>query len=440
MKLGISPEIVLEISTLKHEPEWMTLWRLAALKFFEKSKNPQWGPDLSALDITQLCFYAKPFAQETKTWQDVPPHIKETFDKLGIPKAEQEALAGVGAQFESEMLYKNLQEQLHCQGVIFCSMDTAVQQHPDLVRSYLGSVVPVEDNRFSALNSAVWSGGSFIYVPQDVRIELPVHAYFRMQQERMGQFERTLIIADSNSSVHYLEGCSAPLYTTHSLHSGVVEIIVRDNAKVRYTTIQNWSTNVYNLVTKRAHVYDNAHIEWIDGNFGSHITMKYPGMVLKGKKSSGFMISLAVAGNNQHQHTGAKVLHEAEDTSATIISKSICHDGGSTGFVSKVTVGPKALNAKTHVECHSLILDDTSRSTAYPLMELLHNKAQVGHEATVGNLDLELMFYLACRGIDKQVARACIINGFVEPFVQQLPLEYAVELNRLIMLDMEKGF
>lgn len=438
MKRGISSEIIEAISTYKNEPQWMTSWRLDALQVFKNCKNPNWGPDISALDIDNLCLYSKPFERETRSWDDVPPYIKETFDKLGIPQYEQEALAGVGAQFESEMLYKNLQEQLKEQGVIFCSMDTAVQNYPDLVRCNLGTVVPVNDNRFAALNSAAWSGGSFVYVPKKVTIELPVHAYFRMQQESMGQFERTLIIAESNSSVHYLEGCSAPLYTTQSLHSGVVEIIVREKSTVRYTTIQNWSTNVYNLVTKRAHVYEKGHIEWIDGNFGSHITMKYPSIVLKGRRSSGFMMSLAVAGSGQHQHTGAKVIHEAPETTANVLSKSISHDGGITGFISKITASEVAHHAKTHVECHSLILDGNSLSTAYPCMELLNAQAEVCHEATVGNLDDGLMMYLAYRGIDVQVARALLINGFVEPFVQQLPLEYAVELNRLIMLDMEK--
>lgn len=436
---GLCPAVIEYMSSCKHEPAWMLEWRIKAFEAFLRASMPTWGPDLSALDFSQICFYCKPFDKQVSSWDDVPAHIKDTFEKLGIPQAERYALAGVGAQLESEMLYKSLQSSWAAQGVIFCSMDDAVRLYPDMVRAYLGSIVPINDNKFAALNSAVWSGGSFIYVPKGVTIELPVQAYFRMQAERMGQFERTLIIADEQASVHYLEGCSAPLYTTQSLHSAVVEIFVAERAHVRYTTIQNWSTNVYNLVTKRARVKADAHIEWIDGNFGSGITMKYPCMILDGEHAKGFMMSLAVAGANQHQHTGGKIIHRASNTTGTIISKSISHSGGTTAYVGNIVVKPAAHGAKAHVQCDSLMLDDKAHSTSYPSMQIANPYAEVGHEASVSSFDEQQLFYLASRGIDYHVARALVVHGFVDSFINELPMEYAIELNRLIMLEMDKS-
>lgn len=437
--LGLSRAVVEHISMSKNEPDWMRSWRLSAYDAFANALMPVWGVDLSGLDLSQICYYCKPFQSQARTWQEVPTHIKDTFEKLGIPQAEQHALAGVSAQFESEILYKNLKEEWKSQGVVFCSMDEAVKFYPDKVKNYLGSIVPVNDNIFAALNSAVWSGGSFIYVPQDVSIELPVQAYFRMQAERMGQFERTLIIADARSNVHYIEGCSAPLYSTQSLHSAVVEIIVARGAHVRYTTIQNWSANVYNLVTKRAVVGEEAHMEWVDGNFGSRATMKYPCMILQGDRSKGFMISLAVAGKSQHQHTGGKIIHRGSHTDATIISKSISHSGGIAAYSGSVVVESDAADARSYVQCDSLLLDDISSATSSPFIKVCNTDAHVGHEATVSSLDEQQILYLASRGIDKQVIRALLINGFVGSFVNELPMEYAVELNRLIMLEMDQS-
>lgn len=436
---GLSRSVVEHISSCKHEPTWMREWRLEAYEAFMQAPMPTWGVDLSSLDLSQICFYCKPFETQAYSWDDVPVHIKDTFEKLGIPQAEQHALAGVSAQFESEILYKNLKATWQAQGVIFCSMDEAVHLYPEMVQKYLGSIVSIDDNKFAALNSAVWSGGTFIYVPKGVTIELPVQAYFRMQAERMGQFERTLIIADEQCSVHYLEGCSAPLYSTQALHSAVVEIILLDGAHVRYTTIQNWSTNVYNLVTKRSLVGSDAHIEWIDGNFGSCATMKYPCMILQGERAKGFMMSLAVAGAGQHQHTGGKVIHRGHNTNATIISKSICHSGGITAYAGSIVADPTASCARSHVQCDSLMLDNRSRSTSSPYLNVQTAEAQIGHEASVSSFDETQLFYLASRGIGHQVVRALLINGFVGSFINELPLEYAIELNRLIMLEMDQS-
>ena len=436
---GLSRSVIEHISSCKNEPAWMCAWRMAAYEAFISKPMPTWGVDLSSLDLSQICFYCKPFDTLARSWDEVPADIKDTFEKLGIPQAEQHALAGVSAQFESEILYKNLKDAWATQGVIFCSMDDAVRMHPEMVRARIGSIVPINDNKFAALNSAVWSGGTFIYVPKGVTIELPVQAYFRMQAERMGQFERTLIIADEQCSVHYLEGCSAPLYSTQALHSAVVEIIVSDGAHVRYTTIQNWSTNVYNLVTKRALVKRDAHIEWIDGNFGSCVTMKYPCMILQGEHAKGLMMSLAVAGAGQHQHTGGKVIHQASNTDATIISKSICHSGGITAYVGSVVVEPQARKARSHVQCDTLMLDDFSRSTSCPYIKTGNSDAHIGHEASVSSFDEQHLFYLASRGIGHQVARALLVNGFVGSFINELPMEYAIELNRLIMLEMDQS-
>lgn len=437
--LGLSRGLIEYISACKNEPAWMRAWRLAAYDAFVQSSMPTWGVDLSKLDFSQICFYCKPFQTQARSWDDVPTHIKDTFQALGIPQAEQQVLAGVSAQFESEVLYKNLKESWQSQGVIFCSMDEAVQLYPDSVQQYIGSIVPMNDNIFAALNSAVWSGGSFIYVPKGVTIELPVQAYFRMQAERMGQFERTLIIAEDQCNVHYLEGCSAPLYSTESLHSAVVEIVVGAGAHVRYTTIQNWSSNVYNMVTKRALVGPDAYMEWVDGNFGGKATMKYPCMILNGDRSRGCMISLAVAGASQHQHTGGKIIHVGHDTHATIVSKSISHSGGVAAYVGSVVVKSDASGARSHVQCDSLMLDDMSRATSSPFIKVNNADAHVGHEASVSSFDESQQLYLSSRGIGKQVMRALLINGFVGSFVNELPMEYAVELNRLIMLEMDKS-
>ncbi len=436
---GISRAIVEQISSYKNEPEWMRVWRLAAYDAFLSAPMPTWGVDLSSLDLSQICFYCKPFDTQVRSWDDVPSYIKDTFDKLGIPQAEQQTLAGVSAQFESEIIYKNLKASWESQGVIFCSLDEAVANYSEIVRQYIGSIVPINDNKFASLNSAVWSGGSFIYVPKGVSIELPIQAYFRMHAERMGQFERTLIIADQGCSLHYLEGCSAPLYSTQSLHSAVVEIIVFDKAHVRYTTIQNWSKNVYNLVTKRAFVHANAHIEWIDGNFGSCATMKYPCMILHGDQAKGFMMSLAVAGCNQHQHTGGKVIHRGTNTCAAIVSKALCSSGGIAAYAGSIIVEPSAYGARAHIQCDTLMLDESSRSTSCPSINVGNPDAEVGHEASVSSFDQHQLFYLASRGIGSSVARALLINGFVGSFVQELPMEYAIELNRLIMLEMDQS-
>lgn len=436
---GISSDVVHHISTTKGEPSWMLSWRLAAYEVFMSMPMPDLGVDLSGVDFDQICFYCKPFDQMARSWDDVPAYIKDTFDKLGVPQAEQNALAGVGAQFESEMLYKSLKKTWAEQGVIFCSMDDAVNQYPELVRSYLATVVPVGDNKFAALNSAVWSGGSFIYVPKNIAIELPVQAYYRMQQERMGQFERTLIIADEASSVHYIEGCSAPLYSANSLHSAVVEIVVCDRAHVRYTTIQNWSTNVYNLVTKRAIVHAHAHMEWVDGNFGSKVTMKYPCMILAGKYAKGSLMSLAIAGHGQHQHTGCKVIHKASGTCAHVQSKSISKGSGIATYVGCVRADEQAHHVKSYVRCDALMMDTESKAQAFPVICVCNDNADIGHEASVQSLDQQQLIYLMSRGLDQLSARSLIVNGFVGSFVDELPMEYSIELNRLIMLELEQS-
>ncbi len=436
---GISQSVVEYISASKHEPDWMRSWRLAAYEQFNALPLPTWGVDLSALDVDDICFYSKPFQAQAYSWKDVPAEIKDTFEKLGIPQAEQYALAGVSAQYESEVLYESLKESWRAQGVIFCSMDYAVQAYPDIVQKYMGSIVPFHDNKFAALNSAVWSGGTFIYVPEKITVELPVQAYFRIQAERMGQFERTLIIADKGSRIHYIEGCSAPLYSTQALHSAVVEIFVAEQARVRYTTIQNWSTNVYNLVTKRAQVAADGYMEWIDGNFGSCATMKYPCMILQGDRAQGYMMSLAVSGGAQHQHTGGKIIHRGCSTHATIVSKALCHSGGIASYAGSINVERGATEAHTHVQCDTLLLDEHSKATSSPYLNVAMPDARVGHEASVSSLDESQMVYLASRGIDVVVARVLLVNGFVSDFVNELPMEYALELNRLILLEMDKS-
>lgn len=433
---GLSEDIVRLISEQKKEPAWMFEQRLAALKIFYAKPLPSWGGDLSGIDFDAIYYYVKPTESGAQSWDDVPRQIKETFEKIGIPEAERKYLAGVGSQFESEVVYHSLQEELQKQGVIFLGMDDALRQHPKLVRKYFGTLVPASDNKFAALNSAVWSGGSFIYVPPGVHVALPLQAYFRINRRSMGQFERTIIIADEDSSVHYVEGCSAPQYTTDSLHSAVVEIFVKKGAKVQYTTIQNWSDNVYNLVTKRATADEDARMTWLDCNIGSKLTMKYPSIILRGRNAHGEIQSLAVAGRGQHQDAGGKVIHVAPDTSATIISRSLSRDGGRTSYRGLVRVGKTARNATVRVVCDALILDPLSRSDTYPTMIVNDASAHVAHEATVAKISEEALRYLQSRGFTEERAASLIVNGFAEPIVRQLPMEYAVELRRLLELEM----
>jgi len=433
---GLSREIVEEISWLKGEPDWMREFRLRALEIFFSKPMPTWGADLSAINFDDIYYYIKPTDKQSRSWDEVPEEIRRTFELLGIPEAERKFLAGVGAQYESEVVYHNLQEHLRKLGVIFVDTDTAVREYPDLVREYFGTVVPPDDNKFAALNSAVWSGGSFIYVPPGVHVDLPLQAYFRINAQNVGQFERTLIIAEEGSFVHYVEGCTAPIYTTDSLHSAVVEIIVKPGARVRYTTIQNWSTNVYNLVTKRSVVYRDAVMEWVDCNLGSKVTMKYPSVYLMEPGARGEILSIAFAGRGQHQDAGGKAIHAAPHTSSRIISKSISKDGGRTSYRGLVRVYPGAEGAKVSVNCDALILDEISRSDTYPYMEIEEDNVTIGHEATVSKISDEQLFYLMSRGIPQEEAAAMIVTGFVEPLVKELPMEYAVEMNRLIRLQM----
>lgn len=434
---GLTQDIVRQISQKKQEPQWMLDFRLAALDVFETLAMPTWGADLSAFDQETIHYYVKPIEGQHTSWQDVPEAIKNTFDKLGIPQAERTMLAGVGAQFESEVIYKSLKQEWAEKGVIFCDMSTALTMHQELFRKYFSTVIPVKDNKFAALNSAVWSGGSFVYVPKGVHIDMPLQAYFRINQESMGQFERTLIIADEGSSVHYIEGCSAPIYKTSSLHSAVVEIIALKNAHVTYTTIQNWASNIYNLVTKRGIAYENARVSWVDGNFGSKVTMKYPCVILAETGAQADILSIAVAGKGQHQDSGGKVIHMAPNTHSTIISKSISKDGGRASYRGLLKVLPQAHGARARVQCDALLLDEHSRSDTYPTMHIAQEKVDVGHEASVCKISDDQLFYLMSRGITKSAASAMIVSGFIDPFVKTLPMEYAVELNRLIQAEME---
>lgn len=436
---GLNREIVADISQRKSEPQWMTDFRLAALDIFESKPMPSWGADLGDLDPDDIYYYIKPVADQQTQWSDVPEKIKTTFEKLGIPQAEQQFLAGVGAQFDSEVIYKNLKKRWADQGVIFCDMSVAVRDHEDLVKKYFATVIPAHDNKFAALNSAVWSGGSFVYVPAGVRIEMPLQAYFRIDASQMGQFERTLIIAEPGSFVEYVEGCSAPIYKKNSLHSAVVELIALPGAHIRYTTIQNWSNNVYNLVTKRAIAYKDARVEWVDGNFGSKITMKYPGIVLKETGAKGSIISLAVAGNGQHQDSGGKIMHLAAHTTSSIIAKSISKDGGRSSYRGLLKVIKGAHNVQSKVQCDALIFDDISQTDTYPTIDVREDRVTVEHEASVSKVSDEQLFYLQSRGLDEQSARALIVNGFIDAFVQLLPMEYAVEINRLIAMEMENS-
>lgn len=437
IKPGLSESVVREISAMKHEPSWMLEYRLDALKWFFKKPLPGWGGDLTGIDFQAICYFIRPTEEQGKTWDDVPEEIKTTFDRLGIPQAERQYLAGVGAQYESEVVYHSLKESLTKLGVIFLDMDSALREYPDIVKKYFGTVIPSGDNKFAALNSAVWSGGSFVYVPKGVVVDLPLQAYFRINAERMGQFERTLIIAEEGSSVHYVEGCTAPMYATNSLHSAVVEIIAHPHSRVRYTTIQNWSKNVYNLVTKRAVAHEGAHMEWVDGNLGSKLTMKYPSIYLVGRRARGEILSLAFAGDGQHQDAGGKVIHVAPETSSVVTSKSVSQGSGRTSYRGLVQIHKTAKRSKTKVRCDALLLDPASRSDTYPTMDIQAHDAQVEHEATVSKIGTEQLFYLMSRGFAEPEASAMIVNGFVEPIVRELPMEYAVELNRLILLEME---
>ncbi len=433
---GLSEQTVKEISFIKQEPEWMLQKRLLALKLFYAKKLPMWGGDLTRLNFDDLYYYVKPTEKQGRSWDEVPAEIKNTFEKIGIPEAERKFLSGVGAQYDSEVIYHSISKMLKKKGVIFVDTDTSVKKYPELVKQYFGTVIPAADNKFAALNTAVWSGGSFIYVPKGVRVELPLQAYFRINAKNMGQFERTLIIADEGSYVHYVEGCTAPIFTTDSLHSAVVEIIVKKGARVRYTTIQNWSKNVYNLVTKRMFVEEEGFGEWIDGNLGSQLTMKYPSVFLKGRKSRGEILSLAFAGDGQHQDAGGKAFHLAAETTSVITSKSVSKNGGRTSYRGMLKVAKGAKNSKSTVRCDALILDPQSRSDTYPTMDIQEERVTIGHEASVSKIGEEQLFYFQSRGISQAQAEVMIVNGFVEPIVRELPMEYAVELNRLIQLEM----
>jgi Fe-S cluster assembly protein SufB len=434
---GLNRDIVLQISQTKNEPGWMTDFRLKALEIFERMPMPTWGADLSGLDPHSIYYYIKPLEKQAHSWDDVPGDIKNTFEKLGIPQAEQKYLAGVGAQYESEVIYKSLRKRWADKGVSFLDMSEALTTFPEIVQKYFATIIPAHDNKFAALNSAVWSGGSFVYVPAGVQIDMPLQAYFRINAASMGQFERTLIIAEPGSSVHYVEGCSAPIYRTHSLHSAVVELVAHKDARIRYTTIQNWSSNVYNLVTKRAVAYENARVEWIDGNFGSKVTMKYPCIILKEPRAQGQIISIAVARKGQQQDAGGKIIHCAPDTRSNIVSKSISSNGGRASYRGLLKVTKQAHGAQATVKCDALLLDAASRSDTYPTIDIANDHIDVGHEASVSNINDDQVFYLMSRGLSEAQARALIVNGFIDAFVQELPMEYAVEINRLIALDME---
>ncbi|MEX0767020.1 MAG: Fe-S cluster assembly protein SufB [Microthrixaceae bacterium] len=436
-KRGLNEDIIREMSWMKGEPDWMLQFRLKAYKYFLKRPMPSWGGDMSEIYFDDIYYYIKPTSYQVSDWDDLPDAIKNTYEKLGIPEAERKYLAGVTAQYESEVVFHRNREDLEQQGVIFCDMDTALREYPEIVKQYFGTVIPRNDNKFSALNTAVWSGGSFIYVPHAVEVEMPLQAYFRINAENMGQFERTLIIADEGSKVHYIEGCSAPTYTSDSLHSAVVEIVIKPSARVTYTTIQNWSNNVFNLVTKRAVVEAEGHMEWIDGNIGSRLTMKYPGVVMVGPKASGEVLSVAYAGAGQHQDAGAKMVHAAPETTSKIVSKSISKDGGQTSYRGLVRVEEGAYGCKSHVQCDALILDEDSVSDTYPYMEIGAQDAVIGHEATVSKVADEQLFYLMSRGLSEEQAMSMVVNGFIEPVTRTLPMEYAVEWSRLIELQME---
>ena len=434
---GLDEEVVRQISAMKGEPEWMLNFRLKALTHFSQRPIPTWGADLSKLDLDNIFYYVRPTEKDSAKWEDVPDEIKTTFDRLGVPEAERKFLAGLGAQYESEMVYHNVQEHLAKQGVIFLSIEEGLRQYPDLFKEYFSTVIPIEDNKFSALNSSVWSGGSFVYIPKGVKVDLPLQAYFRLNTANIGQFERSLIIADEGSQVHYVEGCTAPQYTTDSFHSGVIEIVVKKNARVRYTTIQNWSSNVYNLVTQRALVYEGGTMEWVDSNLGSKTTMKYPSTYLMGEGAHGEILSMAFAGRGQHQDAGAKVVHFAPNTSSKITSKSISKNGGRTSYRGLLKVYKGAKGVRSNVVCDALLLDPESRSDTYPYIEIDEDDVTVGHEASVSKVGEEQLFYLMSRGLTEEEATTMVVSGFIEPLVKELPMEFAVEMNRLIQLQME---
>ena len=436
-KKGLSKETVISISKMKNEPQWMLDFRLRSFEIFMQKPMPTWGGDLSVIDFQNIYYYAKASDKVEKNWDDVPENVKNTFDKLGIPEAEKKFLAGVGAQYESEVVYHSLREDLAKQGVLFLDTDAALHEHPEIFKKYFGKIIPPEDNKFAALNSAVWSGGSFIYVPPGVKVDMPLQAYFRINAENIGQFERTLIVVDEGAEVHYIEGCTAPVYSSESLHSAVVELVAHKDAKLRYTTIQNWSADVYNLVTKRAYAYEGATVEWIDGNIGSKLTMKYPGVYLMGERAYGETLSIAFAGKGQHQDTGAKMVHLAPNTTSKVTSKSVSRLDGRSTYRGMLNVAKGATGVKSTVRCDALLLDDTSKTDTYPYMEINQEDATITHEATVGKIGDEQIFYLMSRGFSEEDALSLIVNGFMEPFTKELPMEYAVELNRLIKLEMD---
>lgn len=436
-KRGLSKEIVEQISKIKKEPEWMLKFRLKSLEEFYRRPMPQWGANLNIIDFDNIFYYLRPTDRQGDSWEDVPKYIKDTFNKLGIPEAEQKFLGGVGAQYESEVIYHKIRDDLAKQGVVFLDMDGGLREYPEIVKKYFGTVIPYNDNKLAALNSAVWSGGSFVYIPAGVKVDLPLQAYFRINAQNMGQFERTLIVAEPGSSVHYIEGCTAPVYSSDSLHSAVVELIALEGSRIQYTTIQNWSNNVYNLVTKRAFAHKNSTVFWVDGNLGSKITMKYPSIYLLGENAKAEILSVAFAGKGQHQDAGGKILHMAPNTTSRITSKSVSKDGGRTTYRGLLHVAEGCKNVKSHVSCDALILDEKSASDTVPYMEINEKDVTIEHEATVGKIGEEQLFYLMSRGLSQDQAMTMIVSGFMEPFTKELPLEYAIELNRLIAMNME---
>jgi len=433
----LSEELIKRMVEMKEEPRWMEKFRLVGLETFKKMELPGWGGDLSGLNWQDISYYLRPLKKREKDWADVPKEIKMVFDRLGIPEAEKEVLAGVETQFDSEVVYGSLKEEWKRKGVVFTSMDEGVKKYPEIVKKYMGKVIEVDDNKLAALNSAVWSGGSFVYVPAGVEVSMPVQAYFRMNKERAGQFERTLIVAEEGSRVHYVEGCSAPVYSSASLHAGVVEVIVKKGARVEYTTVQNWYKNVFNLVTKRAYVEEEGEMRWVDGNLGSRLTMKYPSCILAGRKAKGEMLSVAWAGEGQHQDSGAKMIHLAPETSSLIVSKSVSKDGGKASYRGLVRMDKGAVGARSKVECDALILDDKSSVETYPVNKIGEKKSQIEHEAKVSRLSKEKVFYLMSRGISEEEAEKIVINGFFESVIKEIPMEYAAEMNKLINLEME---
>jgi Fe-S cluster assembly protein SufB len=441
-KEGLTREMVIEISKFKREPEWMLERRLKAFEIFQSKPMPTWGDTraLAEIDFTNIHYFVRPTERVGTSWDEVPTEIKDTFERLGIPEAERKFLAGVSAQFESEVVYHSMQKRLEEQGALFFDMDTGLRQHPEIIEKYFGTVIPSDDNKFAALNTAVWSGGSFIYVPKGVKVDIPLQAYFRINTENMGQFERTLIIADEDSSVHYIEGCTAPVYRSDSLHSAVVELIALKGAKIRYTTIQNWSKNIFNLVTKRAYAYEDAVVEWVDGNIGSKLTMKYPAVYLMGPRARGEILSVAFAGNGMHQDAGSKIVHAAPHTTSVVTSKSISKSGGVTTYRGLVKIPKGMVGCKSKVQCDALLMDRESRSDTYPTIEIEEREGvDVGHEASVSKVGEDQIYYLTSRGFSERQATLMVVNGFIEEFVKELPMEYAVELNRLIEMEMEGG-